>query len=154
MLISGLLNNVNVFNDILEGINIQATAGIFTLSLPFYFISKRSSCLNAYLELIKKYLGKSTAKIGQGLNCSMVEKTKIGQRRGSLPSVRKKNSVIVASRQKQAYIHNGKLSFEAQIYECRETCIFCHYDGDKNFFAKPFSKIGRRDKNMNRRYKS
>ena len=55
MLISGLLNNVNVFNDILEGIiNIQATAGIFTLSLPFYFISKRSSCLNAYLELIKK----------------------------------------------------------------------------------------------------
>ena len=86
----------------------------------------------------KKYLGKSTAKIGQRLNCSMVEKTKIGQRRGSLPSVRKKNSVIVASRQKQAYIHNGKLSFEAQIYECRETCIFCHYDGDKNFFAKPF----------------
>jgi len=84
----------------------------------------------------------------------MVEKTKIGQRRGSLPSVRKKNSVIVASRQKQAYIHNGKLSFEAQIYECRETCIFCHYDGDKNFFEKPFSKIGRRDKNMNRRYKS
>ena len=54
MLISGLLNNVNVFNDILEGINIQATAGIFTLSLPFYFISKRSSRLKAYLELITK----------------------------------------------------------------------------------------------------
>ena len=51
---NSLFNNVNVFNDILEGINIQATAGIFTLSLPFYFISKRSSCLEAYLELIKK----------------------------------------------------------------------------------------------------
>ncbi len=70
----------------------------------------------------------------------MVKKTKIGQRRGSLPSVRKKNSVIVASRQKQAYIHNGKLSFEAQIYECRKTSSAI-MTGTKTFSRSVFQKF-------------